>query len=184
VTFVAADVANYGLALTEIAGTGEYQLDIADLHATLRAAGGYRYQYFLRSGANQAITDVMVGEEDVLWDGAALVDPEVAPVRTALALPAVAPAANGGLGTVDAANRVAGVSGNVAGSVGSVAGNVTGSVGSLATQAKADVAAQTVAGVSGNVKATNADGAALPTAEENRDAYYQSGHVHFVVKEE
>lgn len=38
---------------------------------------------------------------------------------------------NGGLPTVDSSNRVAGVSGNVAGSVASVTGNVNGSVGSV-----------------------------------------------------
>lgn len=43
-------------------------------------------------------------------------------------IPNVAPGANGGLPTVDASNRVAGVSGNVAGSVGSVAsGGITSS---------------------------------------------------------
>ena len=71
-------------------------------------------------------------------------------VRALLALPAVAPAANGGLPTVDASNRVAGVSGNVAGSVGSVTGNVGGSVASVTGNLGGNVTGS-VGSVTGNV---------------------------------
>lgn len=58
------------------------------------------------------------------------VTPEVAEIKTRieLALPPFAPAAAGGLPTVNATNQVAGVSGSVVGSVGSVTGNLGGNV--------------------------------------------------------
>lgn len=66
-------------------------------------------------------------------------DPYAATNMGMTALPTANPAANGGLPTVDASNKVAGVSGNVDGSVasvtGNVGGNVTGSVGDLAAAA-------------------------------------------------
>jgi hypothetical protein len=234
VTFAAADVVKYGTALTEIAGSGEYQLDIAGLHANAKVAGTYRYQFFLRATAAQLITDILVGEEVVIWDGAALVDPEVVhaavvhvdyglaklvrsttpantlsvdashrgladlvsilgtaltetgggylaaafkkffdkatPTGTINSLPAAAAGAALGLPLKDADGFLS-------------VSNLPVSPPSLAGGLPTVNASNQVAGVSGNVKATNADGAALPTAEENRDAYYQSGHVHFVVKE-
>ena len=78
-------------------------------------------------------------------------------VRALLALPAVAPAASGGLPTVDASNRVAGVSGNVAGSVGSVTGavgSVTGNVGGSVASVTGNLGGNvtgSVGSVTGNV---------------------------------
>lgn len=62
-------------------------------------------------------------------------------------VPDVAAGANGGLPTVDASNRVAGVSGNVVGSVGSVVGSVGGSVASVT----GNVGGNVVGNVNGSV---------------------------------
>lgn len=85
------------------------------------------------------------GVDVTSWNGTAL--------STTNPLPNAAPAANGGLPTVNASNQVAGVSGNVVGSVGSVTGavgSVTGNVGGNVVGSVASVTGA-VGSVTGNV---------------------------------
>jgi len=99
--FVIADVARYSVSAPEFpaAGSGEYQLDISTLAPAATVVGQYRYQFFRQAGAAPLITDFLIGEVEVLWDGAALMDKQTVLARLILALPNAGPDTAGGLPT-------------------------------------------------------------------------------------
>ncbi len=105
-TLTVANWGNYDVALTETPASSYYYL--ADFPAGIAMAGDYEVVVYEQIGASPAITDTLLADGSILWDGSA----EIAGSRL-WRIPDAAPGGAGGLPTVDGNNRVAGVAGGL-----------------------------------------------------------------------
>lgn len=67
--WVSASIGNYDVPLTCATGSDYYY---ADFPTTITGSGTYKIAYYIRAGANPAITDTKLEDEELTWNGTAV----------------------------------------------------------------------------------------------------------------